>query len=216
MVAGYKNPPKLEDCYERWRNELEIWQLVTDLEKKKQALAVTLSLTGKAREAALNIKAEDLNSDEGMKTLIQTLNKLFLQETIDSAYDAYKNFDGFRKPGDMHINDYIVEFDQRYQKSVKHKMTLPDAVLAFKLLDNVNLSNHERQLALTACTDLSYDKMKSAMKRIFGQNRHSDQNNSRSAACAIKQESAMYTEYRRPKELRSSKMKGMNPLNKFG
>jgi len=112
-----------------------------------------------------------------MKTLIQTLDKLFLQENIDSAYDAYKNFDGFRKPSDMNINDYIVEFYQRYQKSVKHKMTLPDAVLAFKLLDNANLGNHERQLALTASTDLSYDKMKSAMKRIFGQNRHSDQNN---------------------------------------
>ena len=74
MVARYKNPPKLEeDCYERWKNELEIWQLVRDLEKKKRALAVTLSLTGKAREAVLNIEAEDLNRDEGMKTLIQTL-----------------------------------------------------------------------------------------------------------------------------------------------
>ena len=194
MVASYKNPLKFEeDCYERRKNELEIWQLATDLEKKKQALAVTSSLTGKDREAALNIESEDLNSDEGMKTLIQALDKWFLQETIDSAYEAYKHFDGFRKPGDMNINDYIVEFDQRYQKSVKHKVTLPDAVLAFKLLDNANLSNHERQLALTACTDLSYDKMKSAMKRIFGQNRHSDQNNSRSADCAVKQESAMYT-----------------------
>ena len=217
MAAGYKNPPKFEeDCYERWKNELEIWQLVTDLEKKKQALAVTLSLTGKAREAALNIKAEDLNSDEGMNTLIETLDKLFLQETIDSAYDAYKNFDGFRKPGNMNIHDYIVEFDQRYQKSVKHKMTLPDAVLAFKLLDNANLSNHERQLALTACTDLSYDKMKSAMKRIFGPNRHSDQNSFKGVSSAIKQESAMLTEYRKPKELRNVKTRGTNPLNKFG
>ena len=159
MAAGYKNPLKSEeDCYERRKNELEMWQLVTDLEKKKQALAVTLSLTGKAREAALNIKSEDLNSDEGMKTLIQTLDKWFLQEAIDSAYDAHKNFNGFRKPGDMNINDYIVEFDQRYHKIVQHKMTLPDAVLAFKLLENANLSNHERQLALTTCTDLSYDK----------------------------------------------------------
>ena len=85
--------------------------------------------------------------------MIQTLDKLLLQEAIDSAYDAYKKFDGFRKLGDMNINDYIVEFDQRYQKTVEHKMALPDAVLAFKLLDNANLSNHERQLALTACTD---------------------------------------------------------------
>ena len=55
-----------------------------------------------------------------MKTLIQTLAKLFLQETIDSSYVAHKKFGGFRKCGDMNINDYILEFDQRYQKSVKH------------------------------------------------------------------------------------------------
>jgi len=65
VCGNFQNPLKFEeDCYERWKNELEIWQLVTDPEKKKQALAVTLSLTRKAREAALNIKAEDLNSDE--------------------------------------------------------------------------------------------------------------------------------------------------------
>ena len=75
----------------------------------------------------------------------------------------------------MNVNDYRA-FDQRYQKSVKHRMTLPDAVLAFKVLDNDNLSNHERQLTLTACTDLSYQKIQSAMKRILEQNRHSEQN----------------------------------------
>ena len=48
-------------------------------------------------------------------------------------------------------------------------MTLPDAEFAFKLLDNANLSNHERHSALTACTDLSYDTVKSAIERIFGQ-----------------------------------------------
>ena len=83
MAAGYKNPPKFEeDCYERWKNELEIWQLVTDLEKKKQALAITSSLTGKDCEAALNIKAEDVNSDEDMKTLIQTLDKLVCKRLL--------------------------------------------------------------------------------------------------------------------------------------
>ena len=44
--------------------------------------------------------------------------------------------------------------------SVKHEVALPDAVLAFKLLDNSTLSNNERQLTLTVRTDLSYDKMK--------------------------------------------------------
>ncbi|XP_024125019.2 uncharacterized protein LOC112144625 [Oryzias melastigma] len=52
---------------------------------------------------------------------------------------------------------------------MKHyDMTLPDAVLAFKLLDTACLDENSRQLALTACADLTFASMKSALKRIFG------------------------------------------------
>ena len=44
---------------------------------------------------------------------------------------------------------------------------------------------------------------------------HSEQNKLRGAACGVQKESAMCTEYRRPKEPRNSRMKAMNPLNKF-
>ncbi len=94
MVQGYKNPPKFEESsYDTWKNEVDIWELVTDLEKKKRALAVTLSLSGKARDTALAIKAEDLNKDTGMQTLLVALDKVFLKETVDSAYEAYTNFE---------------------------------------------------------------------------------------------------------------------------
>ena len=170
MASNYKNPPKFEttSTYETWKNEVEIWQLVTELDKKKQALALTLSLSGKAREAALNIKAEDLNKDDGMSTLITKLDTVFLKEKKDSAYEAYKDFDSYRRIDDMNINEYVTEFDQKYQKSVKYEMMLPDAVLAFKVLENAGLTVQERQLALTACSELKYDNMKSALKRIFG------------------------------------------------
>ena len=48
--SGYKNPPALKDgdSYEKWLKELAIWQLYTDLDKKKRGPALTLSLTGKA------------------------------------------------------------------------------------------------------------------------------------------------------------------------
>ena len=48
--SGYKNPPALkdDDSYEKWLKELAIWQLYTDLDKKKQGPALTLRLTGKA------------------------------------------------------------------------------------------------------------------------------------------------------------------------
>ena len=220
MASNYRNPPRFDEStgYDTWKNEIKIWELVTDLDKKKQALAITLTLTGKAKVAALSIKAEDLNKEDGMKTLFKVLDEVFLKERKDSAYEAYKNFDIFRKSTNMTMSEYIIEFDQRYQCSKKYDMTLPDAVLAFKVLDNAELNQQERQLALTACQDLKYSSMKSALKRIFGD---SDNTSISNEAITIKQESAMYTAHRMPyrqsKHYNSKQLvKGSNPLNKYG
>ena len=108
MTSSYKNPPE-------WKNEIFIWQLMTDNDKK-QALAETLSLTGKARKAALNCNKDELHQENRMDTLISALDELFLQKTINTAYEAFKNFDGSWRPENMAISDYIIEFDQKYQK----------------------------------------------------------------------------------------------------
>ena len=49
----------------------------------------------------------------------------------------------------------------------EHDMKLPDAVLAFKLLDGASLSQEERQLALAVGNDLKLVTMKSALKMVF-------------------------------------------------
>ena len=56
--SGYKNPPVLSETksYQQWSKQLNIWQMITDFDKKKIALVVILSLSGKARETALEIK----------------------------------------------------------------------------------------------------------------------------------------------------------------
>lgn len=63
------------------------------------------------------------------------------------------------------MTDHIIEFEQRYLR--KYKMELPDAVLALKLLDTAWLDVKDPQLALTACTELTFTSMKLALKRIF-------------------------------------------------
>lgn len=221
MATGYRNPPKFdEETYDSWKNELAIWVLVTDLDKKKQALAVTLSLSGKAREAALAIDASELNKDDGIKTLLAELDKVFQKERVDSAYEAYKTFDAYRKADSTSMSEYIIEFDQRYQKTRKYDMALPDAVLAFKLLDSANLTTQERQLALTACQELKYDCMKSALKRIFGGGPSGSGQSAGSSDIVIKQEAAFLTEQRRfnykPGFQRPNFRKKGNPLDRFG
>ena len=74
-------------------------------------------------------------------------------------------------------------------------MDLPDAVLAFKLLDNANLDIQSKKLALKACQDIKFAAMKSALTRIFHD--RSMSNDSPSTSLAIKQE-VMFTNSRRP------------------
>lgn len=214
---SFKNPPSFDPklmTYETWKNEIEVWKLVTDLDANKHALAVSLSLKGNARDVAMEITAADLAKETGMETLIASLDKVFKRDDKDKAYEAYKNFDSYHKPDEMSMSDYIMEFDKRYNKAKKYEMTLPDAVLAFKLLDNAGLSTKDKQLALTASSDLKYAAMKSALQRIFGES---------PSACAtdtpsitIKQEPVFYTQQRRFNRKPDTKLTGTNPINKFG
>lgn len=103
-----------------------------------------------------------------MATLLAKLDEVFLKEEKDCAYEAYSYFDGISKDSAVSMADYIIDFEQRYNRMKKYNMTLPDAVLAFKLLDTACLDEKSRQLALTACTELTFASMKSALKRIFG------------------------------------------------
>jgi hypothetical protein len=45
-------------------------------------------------------------------------------------------------------------------------ITIPEAVLAFRLLDKANLTLSEKQLALTASSDIKYATMKSAFSIV--------------------------------------------------
>ena len=232
MATGYKNPPAFDGTnYEAWKNEIEIWRLVTDLDKKKQALAVTLTLKGQARAKALEIDAEKLNDDDGMAELMTSLDSIFKGDKIDIAYSAYSNFDGYKRESE-NIVDYIIEFERRHHLCKKHDMTLPDAVLAFKLLDGAGLDKKEKQLVLTAvAAELTFANMKSALKRIFGETKTGDISGD---GIKVKEEAALYTNLagtggyngggRRPYRGQSSNagrmarsgQRGTNPFDKFG
>lgn len=116
MAANYRVPPKFDETrpYECWKNELDIWRRVTDLDKKKQALAVVLELEGRARKIAMEIPAEELDDDNGMTTLLAKLDGVFEEE--DWAYDAYSHFDRLVKDSSVSMTDYIIDFEQRHNR----------------------------------------------------------------------------------------------------
>ena len=110
MASNFKIPPALEEDsnYESWKNELEMWRLITDLPKTKQALAVVLSLKGKSREKALEVEAASLNMENGIETLLTKLDEIFLQDKNELAYSAYTNFESLKRQESTSINTFII------------------------------------------------------------------------------------------------------------
>ncbi len=231
MAHGYKNPPVLtaESVYESWKVELEIWMAMTEIVQERQALAVTLgSLSGQAKARALEIDVAALKDKTGLQTLLKALDELYLQDSIDSAYSAYQDFDVFVKTDNMTMAEFIIEYERRYTRCKKYEMQMPDAVLSFKLLDSSRLGQREKQLVLTAAHDRKFNSMKSALKRIFGNSKEKEELES---GITVKREEAAYftrnqKQYgQRPPSSRnnfSSKNNtsrpelGTNPMNKFG
>jgi hypothetical protein len=144
MVNNSNVPPRFDKkrLYDSWKNELGIWTRVTNRDTKKQALAVLLSLDGRARDTALEISVEDLNKGDDMGTLIRALDSVFLKEEKDRAYEAYSNFDSVTRDISVAMTDYTIDFEQRYNRMRKYDMV---------------------QLASTACTVLTFASMRSAL-----------------------------------------------------
>ena len=68
----------------------------TELKEEKRAPAICLSLTGKAREAALELPVEKLTEKTGVQELMLKLDSLFLKDSDQRMYAAYDKFEKFK------------------------------------------------------------------------------------------------------------------------
>ena len=58
-----------------WCKELDVWVELTELPEEKKALAISLSLRGKAEKAALQLEIKDLKIKGGVTKLKEKLDK---------------------------------------------------------------------------------------------------------------------------------------------
>ena len=172
MGTKGKLPPTLRDDmdYSNWVNDVKVWSLFTDLDKKKIGPAVYLSLEGKAREVVREIDYAKLASDEGYAEIISALDNVFLKDKNTRSYLAFKSFYNFKRSSGMSIVEFVTSFEKYYHDIKKYEMVLPEAVLAFMLLNAANISEENEKLARATIADLTYDNMKEKIMRIFAEN----------------------------------------------
>ena len=61
------------DDYEQWKRDVSLWREIIDIPKKKVAIAIHLSLTGKARQASSRLQADELKGVNGVHNLLRKI-----------------------------------------------------------------------------------------------------------------------------------------------
>ena len=67
----------------------------------------------------------------------------------------------------MSIVDYVIKFEQLYNEAKNYQMEIHDGVLSYRLLNNANLSEADKQLIKATITKMEYNNMKEQLKRVF-------------------------------------------------
>ena len=164
-----KAPPNIKSCknYQDWKKLIKIWSGLTSLVKTKQASAVVLSLEGEAQDAALELPSTELNAEDGIETLLARLDKIFVKDALAEKYEALENLEIFKRQSGTSIREFINDFEKRLYKVKAIGVTIPDDMLAFRLMKSVNLDTQKEQLVKATITELKYEDLKLKLLKIF-------------------------------------------------
>ena len=86
----------------------------------------------------------ELNADDGMAKLLGKQNGGSNKDSADEVYESFEAFDSCAKTDGANISDYYLAFERANNKAVKHEMTLPTSVQAYKVLKGANIEVNER------------------------------------------------------------------------
>jgi len=174
-------PPDLNECrsYESYKRQLKAWAYVTDLPKGKQGNYVVLALPNKSKfgddlkERALETcSEEDLKSETGLAKVIKFLDDELGKNAVDDIIDKWEEFDNCKKQDSQSLDEFISEFESKYNRIKLTGTKLPEEILAYMLMRRANLTHIEKMLILSRVDiekkDDLFKNVKVNMKNILG------------------------------------------------
>ena len=91
--------------------DLQIWTLFIDLLKEKHGQVIFLSLPLNTCECVRHLSIVDNSQAEGLKTSMNKLDEIYLQDPNASAYMGFKEFCSYKRDIDKKINDFLVCYE---------------------------------------------------------------------------------------------------------
>ena len=156
------------ESYLDWKTDLECWEEFTDIPKKKRAAALLLELKdgGKVKDVVRSLGKEKLLTEDGMKLVLEQLDKIYKEDDAALTYRAYGQFEKYVRPKDMNLHTYTAQFEKMLSALKTYQVNLPEVVLAFRYLASANLPTDKVNLALATVKSLTYKDMGETVKRL--------------------------------------------------
>ena len=133
-----------------------------------RALAVSLSVGGRARTIAQSIPHHILAQPNGLQILIQRFEADLGSELQDRVRAAKRTFDGIRRHKGTNISEFLVIFEQAYQTACDHGLYLSVPMLTMTLIDACGLTSSQEEWILS-CVGGDYSRygaIRHALRRL--------------------------------------------------
>ena len=138
--------------------------------KERNTDFTTLHVLGERKASADDIPVvrRKSNKDDGIEKVLPNLINLFLKDKLQLANTSYDKIRSLEDRPHMSMADYVAKFERLYSKAKVYEMVLPEGILAYKFLNNANLSDTRDKLIRTTMAELTYNSMKNQVKKVFG------------------------------------------------
>ena len=163
-----KRPPKWNGrnrSYEAWKEDIILWNELTDLESRKRAIAIIGQLDDEPKNLAKTLKTVDLCKDDGVKILLDFLDKSFALSADDRIDTDLMELLDWSIEGHS-LTQFLGGFHTRIAR-IENTMSIPSKIQGLLLLRQANITGELRGRVL-ACTGGSIDvqDIMNALKKI--------------------------------------------------
>lgn len=146
--------------YARYRKLVKLWEKVTEVKDTEKGSQLILNMSGPALDIALSIEENKTTVDN----LLTILDKVYVAGNNLSL--KFDDFDQMKRPRDQNMREFVHLYEQKAAELKSENLTLPDLVLANKLLRAANLLPEHYLLARSTCGDMTMANAKKALLRI--------------------------------------------------
>ena len=156
------------DDYLSWKKTAQLWNQVTNIRARQRGLALRSRLKGRAKAIVEDLDNEVLGSNTGFEQIIAKLDESFSPDEFEREFWPLHDLFTFKKTPEMSMENYLLDYDQKFNRFSRTSGHISNTVAAYKLLSGAGLTVSQIQSVKAGLRDnITYENMKTWLRSLF-------------------------------------------------